>query len=194
MAMFFAGIALFFVPHLFSAFRSREAGADLRRRLGQPVYMGLYSLVSLAGFVLIVMGYGAMRPAEVLYTAPTWGRHLNYVLMPVALIALVASQVPKGYIAKALKHPMLVAVKIWAVGHLLANGELNAVILFAAFLAYAVIDRIAAKRRGDIGAGAVAQPNVMGDVISIVVGLGATVAFILWLHPILFGVPVWPPV
>ncbi|MEO0465093.1 MAG: NnrU family protein [Pseudomonadota bacterium] len=191
MTILIAGLLVFFVPHLFSSFRTRAEGADLRQSMGQLPYMGLYSLVSLVGFVLIVWGYGAARPSEVLYTAPTWGRHLNYLLMPIALVILVASQVPKGYIAKTLKHPMLVAVKIWAVGHLLANGELNSVLLFGAFLAYAVIDRIAVKRRGDLGA--VAQPNVMGDVISVVVGLGAFVALLLWLHPVLFGVPVWPP-
>jgi len=193
MAMFIAGLVLFFGPHLFSGFRSRAAGADLRQNMGQLPFMAVYSLISLAGFVLIIMGYGEMRPAEVLYPAPTWGRHLNYLLMPIALIALAAAYMPKGHIAKTLKHPMLVAVKIWALGHLLANGELNGVILFGAFLAYGVIARIAAKKRGDIGAGAVAQPNVVGDVLSAIVGLGAFAALLLWLHPILFGVPVWPP-
>lgn len=194
MAIMIAGLVLFFGVHVFSTFRSRAPGQDLQERMGFGPFMAMFSVISLVGFVLIIWGYGAMRPAEVLYIAPTWGRHLNYVLMPIALIALVASQVPKGYIAKTLKHPMLVAVKLWAVGHLLANGELNGVILFGVFLIYAVVDRIAVKRRGDIGAGAVASPSVAGDIISVVVGLGAFIAFLFWLHPILFGVPVWPPV
>ena len=193
MAMLIAGLVLFFGPHLFSAFRSRTAGSDLRERLGEGPYMGLYSLVALAGLVLIIWGYGAMRPAPVVYTPPVWAAHLNYLLMLVALIMLAAAYMPKGHMARTLKHPMLAAVKVWALGHLLANGELNGLILFGAFLAYGVIDRIAVKRRGDIGAGAVASPSLVGDVLAVAVGTAAYAAILLWLHPILFGAQVWPP-
>ena len=99
---------------------------------------------------------------------------------------------PAGHIKKTLKHPMLVAVKLWALGHLLANGELNSIILFGSFLAYGVIDRIAVKKRGDNGPPADLKPNVMGDVLSVVVGLGVYAAIAFWLHPILFGVPAMP--
>lgn len=194
MTMLIAGLVLFFGTHLFSAFRSRRSGRDLRKTLGYPLYMGLYSLVALIGFVLLVKGYGAMRPAEVLYTPPTWGRHLNYVLVPLALIALVAAYLPPGHIKRVLKHPMLVAVKLWAFGHLLANGDMASVILFGSFLAYAVIDRIAVKRRGEIGPPANVKPSLTADMIALVVGLGLSAAIILWLHPILFGVYVWPPI
>lgn len=194
MIWFIAGLVIFFGTHLFSAFRSRADGRDLRRKLGEPAFMGVYSLVALAGFVLMVWGYGEARSSSgLLYTAPVWGRHLNYILMPVALIMLVAAYAPTGHIAKALKHPMLAAVKLWAVGHLLANGETVAVILFGSFLAYGVFARIMAKRRGDFGAGAALKVNPAGDLIAIGVGLGVSAALILWLHPILFGVAVWPP-
>ncbi len=193
MVMFIAGLVLFFGAHLFSAFRSRVAAGDLREQIGYGPYMGLYSLVAIAGLVLIVMGYGAMRPSVVLYQPPAWGAHLNYLLMLAALIILASAYLPTGYIARTLKHPMLVAIKIWALGHLLANGELNSVILFAAFLAYGVIDRIAVKRRGDAGAGAVARPSLAGDGAAVIVGTGAYIAILLLLHPALFGVAVWPP-
>lgn len=192
MVLLIAGLVLFFGPHLFSAFRPRAKGRDIRKQIGEPIYMGVYGIVSLAGLVMIIMGYGEMRPASALYAPPVWARHLNYILMPLALIALAAAYMPTGYIKKALKHPMLVAVKLWAVGHLLANGELNAVILFGAFLVFAVIDRIAAKRRGDVGPKPGAPVSVAGDVGAVLVGLGATAAFMFWLHPILFGVSVLP--
>ena len=194
MIWFIAGLVIFFGTHLFSAFRSRADGRDLRRKLGEPAFMGAYSLVALTGFVLMVWGYGEARSSSgLLYTAPVWGRHLNYILMPVALIMLVAAYVPTGHIAKTLKHPMLAAVKLWAVGHLLANGETVAVILFGSFLAYGVFARIMAKRRGDVGAGAAVKVNPAGDLIAIGVGLALSAALIVWLHPILFGAYVWPP-
>lgn len=186
------GLVIFFGAHLFSAFRSREPGKDLKAKLGYGPYMGLYSLVSIAGFVLICIGYGATRGAGYLYAAPDWGRYVNYALMIPALILLVASQIPAGYIKKATKHPMLVAVKLWALGHLLANGELNSVLLFGSFLAYAVIDRIMVKRRGDNGPGPDAVVKPVNDVIAISVGLIAYVAIAHYLHLILFGVSVRP--
>jgi uncharacterized membrane protein len=182
------GLVLFFGTHLFSAVRSRAPGKDLRVKMGQGPYMGLYSLLSLAGFALIIWGYGAARPAPVLYSPPSYFAHINMGLMIFAMIFLAAAYMPTGRIKKAVKHPMLLAVKIWAFGHLLANGELNSVLLFGSFLAYGVIDRIAVKRRGDNGPGPDAPVNVMGDVGAVVVGLVAYAAIVHWLHPILFGV------
>ena len=83
-------------------------------------------------------------------------------------------------------------MKLWAVGHLLANGELNAVILFGSFLVYAVIDRIAVKKRGDNGPAPGVKPSVMGDVLAAAIGIGFWLAMLLWLHPVLFGVPALP--
>ena len=190
MLYFILGLVIFFGAHLFTTFRSREPGKDIKAKLGYGTYMGLYSLVSIAGFVLICWGFGATRDAGSLYMAPSWGRHVNLALMLPALILLVASQLPTGAIKKAVKHPMLVAVKLWAFGHLLANGELNSVILFGSFLAYAVIDRIAVKKRGDNGPATDATASVMSDVGAVVIGGGLYVAILIWLHPILFGVAI----
>tara|TARA_R110000803_G_scaffold14953_6_gene41520 strand:+ start:1820 stop:2395 length:576 start_codon:yes stop_codon:yes gene_type:complete len=190
MLYFILGLVIFFGAHLFTTFRSREPGKDVKAKLGYGPYMGLYSLVSIAGFVLICWGFGATRDAGSLYMAPSWGRHVNLALMLPSLILLAASQLPTGAIKKAVKHPMLVAVKLWAFGHLLANGELNSVILFGSFLAYAVIDRIAVKKRGDNGPARDAAASVMSDVGAVVIGGGLYVAILIWLHPILFGVAI----
>lgn len=189
MIVFVAGLIVFFGVHLFSAVRSREVGKDIKARMGEGPYMGLYSLASLAGFVLLVYGYGLTRGAGLLYTAPEWGRHVNLALMLPALILLVASQIPAGWIKKVSKHPMLVAVKLWAVGHLLANGELNSVLLFGSFLAFAVFDRIMVKRRSEPEASGAGVSSTM-DIVSVLVGTGIYVAIYLWLHPILFGVQI----
>ncbi|MEP1143641.1 MAG: NnrU family protein [Henriciella sp.] len=192
MAIFLAGLIIFFGLHLYSALRSRAPGSDIKEKMGYGPFMGLYSLISIIGFVLIVYGYGATRGAGALYVPPTWLAHINLVLTLPAMILLVASQVPAGRIKKATKHPMLLAIKFWALGHLLANGELNSVLLFGSFLAYAVFDRIMVKRRGDNGPSPDVALNSAMDAISVVVGIGVWAAIAMWLHPILFGVVALP--
>lgn len=187
-----AGLVVFFGAHLYTTFRSREPGKGLRDALGYGPYMGLYSLASVAGIALMAYGYGDMRPAALIWSPPVWTKHLNILIQLVAFIILMAAYTPTGHIKKALKHPMLVGVKLWSVGHLLANGELNSIILFGSFLAYAVIDRIALKKRGDNGPGADVQPNLMGDGLAVAIGAGVWLALLLWLHPILFGMPALP--
>ncbi|MBY9066786.1 NnrU family protein [Hyphomonas sp. WL0036] len=186
------GLIIFFGAHLYTAFRPRTPEKDLKVKLGYGAFMGLYSLVSLVGLVLIVWGFGAARPAPILYQPPVWMMHINLLLMLPAMILLVSAYLPAGMIRKAAKHPMLVAIKIWAFGHLLANGELNSVLLFGSFLAFAVIDRIALKKRGDNGLPADAKVSAVGDLAAIVVGGVVYGAILVWLHPVLFGVRVLP--
>lgn len=189
MTLFIAGLLIFFGVHFYSTFRSRDDGNDLRQKWGDAKFMGLISVISIVGFVLIIIGFGQARPSAILYTPPSWGVHVNMLLMLLALIALIASQIPAGHIKKRLKHPMLVSIKLWALGHLLSNGELISVLLFGVFLSYAVIDRIAVKRRGDMGPiNIVANP--MWDMVAIFVGLAVYAAFVVKLHALLIGVPV----
>jgi len=192
MALFIVGLVVFFGLHLYSALRSRAPESDLKTRMGYGPYMGLYSIISIVGFVLICIGYGATRGMGVLYVPPTWLAHINILIMVPAMILLVASQLPAGHIKKATKHPMLLAVKLWALGHLLANGELNSVILFGSFLAYAVFDRIMVKKRGDNGPGPDVALKPAMDITSVVVGAGIWATLAFWLHPILFGVSAVP--
>jgi len=190
MVYMLAGIALFFGAHIYSALRTRAPEKRIEAKLGEGPYKGLYTLVSIAGFVLIVWGYGAMRPAAIIWQPPVWTVHLNILIQLIAMPILVAAYVPAGYIKKTLKHPMLVAVKVWALGHLLANGELNSILLFGSFLAYAVFDRIMLKKRGDNDLPPDARVSVMGDVMAVLIGLIIWGAMIFGLHEILFGQPV----
>lgn len=189
MTLFLTGLAIFFGLHLYSAVRSRHAEYDLKKRMGYGVFMGGYSVISLIGFGLIIYGYGVTRGIGLLYSPPIWMKHVNLALMIPAMILLVASQLPPGRISKAAKHPMLLAVKLWAAGHLLANGELNSLILFGSFLAYAVFDRIMVKQRGDNGPGPDVTLDSKMDGVALIAGLGLWAAIAYWLHPILFGVP-----
>ena len=156
---------------------------------GEKRWKGIYSVLALAGFVMIVWGYGlARRDPVLLYSPPTALRHLALALMLPVFPLLVASSLP-GRISRAVKHPMLLAVKIWALAHLLANGTLHDVVLFGSFLAWAVIDRISVKRRPAALSHEPSKPSrPMNDVVAVVLGLVLYVLFVLFLHRWLIGV------
>ncbi|MCB1438743.1 MAG: NnrU family protein [Nitratireductor sp.] len=186
MLILIIGLVLFLGIHsskmLFPGFRGNVIASR-----GLNAWKGIYSLVSFAGLILIIWGYALYRPdAPDLWIPPVWTRHIALLLMAFAFIILVSSNLPTGRIKQAVKHPMLLSVKIWALAHLLANGDLASIILFGSFLAWAVWDRIAAKRRGDPLP--VAGSSLIPDVLSVVIGLALYVVFVLWAHQWLFGV------
>jgi uncharacterized membrane protein len=183
------GMVIFFAAHLFTTLRERRA--VLVARIGEGPYKGLYSLVSLAGLVLIVYGFGLWRAAgsPQLWYPPIWTKHIALVLVPIAAILIVAAYVP-SQLRTRLKHPFLTAVKLWALAHLLANGDLAGVVLFGGFLAYAVYDRIAVKERA--APIPPAPKGWTGDVIAVVGGLALFLVLGYVFHPYLVGVPVIP--
>ncbi len=187
MALLILGLILFLGIHVFSTLR--ESRAALIQRLGEGPYKGLYSVVSAVGLVLIVWGFARYRDTAYLqvWNPPHWLHPFVLALMWFSFVALVAAYAPAGWIKGRLHHPMLVGIKSWALAHLLANGDLGALILFGAFLAWAVYDRVAVKRRGD--AGAAPSAFAIGDGIALVVG-SAAYAAMFWLHPLLIGVPI----
>ena len=146
-------------------------------------------LVSLLGFVLLCWGYGRARQQPVvLWVPPVATRHIAALLMLVAFVMLAATYVPRSGIKAKLKHPMLLATKVWAIAHLLANGNLADVVLFGSFLLWAVLCFRAARQR-DRARGTVYPPGtVAGTATTVVVGLVAGLVFALWLHGPLIGV------
>ena len=190
MVLLILGLVLFLGIHSVSIV-SASGRNRLVQQLGEVPWKGLYSLVSLAGFALIVIGYGAAREAPVLlYTLPNGFRHLAALLMVPVFVLLFAAYLP-GRIQRAAKHPMLLAVKLWALAHLLANGTLADVLLFGGFLAWAVVDRISVKKRAAAGLlrpGPVLPGSKANDAIALVGGLGLYVLFVVWAHAWLIGV------
>jgi len=187
MTVLILGLVLFLGIHTLTTLR--EPRAALIGRMGEGPYKGLYSVVSAIGLVLIVWGFVRYRDTAYvqIWNPPAWLHPVVLVLMWLAFVALAAAYSPAGWIKGTLRHPMLAGIKSWALAHLLANGDLGALILFGAFLAWAVYDRIAVKRRGDEGA---ARSGVtMGDGIALVVG-SVVYAAMFWLHPMLIGVPI----
>ena len=159
--------------------------------MGEGGYKIVYAVASFAGLALIVWGFAHYRAEGMIsvWSPPPFLRHLNVALMLPAVILVVASYL-RGRIYTAVKHPMLAGVKLWAFGHLLANGDLGGIILFGSFLAWAVFDRTSLKHRADPGAPPIPVGGVTNDVIAVVVGIVAYLALAFAFHPVVIGVPV----
>jgi uncharacterized membrane protein len=188
MTLLILGLALFLGVHSTRIVADRWRSATIAR-IGEKRWKGLYSLLSIAGFVLLVIGYGAARQAPVvLYAPPAWTRHLAALLTVPAFVLLVAAYVPGNAFKRAIGHPMVAGVKLWALAHLLANGTLADVLLFGGFLVWAVLSFMAARRR-DRAAGTVyPRGPAARTAIVVVVGLLAWAVFAFALHRPLIGV------
>lgn len=158
-------------------------------RHGAAPWKGIYSLVSIAGFVLVVWGYALARSQPVvLWAPPLWARHVAGLLMVVAFILLVAAYVPRNSIKSRLHHPMVLGVKVWALAHLLANQTLADLLLFGSFLLWAVLDLRAARQR-DRASGQIHPPGTLaGTLTAVAAGLAIWALFAFGAHAWLFGV------
>jgi uncharacterized membrane protein len=184
MALLIAGIVGFLGIHLLPTFP--HVRDTLIARLGETGYKAAFGVLSLAGLVLLVWGF-AVAPVIQIWSPPPWTRWVAIVLMLPAFIFLVAAYVP-GRIKATIKHPFLVALKTWALAHLIANGDLASMLLFGSFLAYAVYDRIALKGRQPTALiGTAGRGGVRNDLIAVVLGVLFYVIFLVWLHPLLIG-------
>ena len=188
MPLLILGLVLFLGMHsvhmLAPGFRDRVVA-----RIGLRPWKGLYSLVSIAGFVLIVIGFGMARmDSHLLYAPPPWLKHLNALFTLIAFVLVAAAYVPRNHLKAKIGHPMLAGVKLWALGHLLAIGFERDVVLFGAFLVWAVAD-FAVSRGRDRAAGIVYPAGTaMGDVLAVVIGVAAWAIFAFLLHLRLIGV------
>jgi uncharacterized membrane protein len=184
------GLVLFLGIHSVEIFSPAFRGNTVAR-IGEGAWKGIYSLLSIAGFVLLIWGYGMARQEPILlYAPPAWTRHVTALLMLPVFPLLLAAYLP-GRIKAAVKHPMLVAIKTWALAHLIANGMLADVLLFGGFLVWALADRISLKRRV-VRPTPGPPPSKYNDLIAVVGGLALYVIFALWLHVRWIGVSPLP--
>lgn len=193
MLILILGLVVFLGIHSVRIFADGFRENQIAKR-GLGPWKGIYTLVAIVGLVLIVWGYGQARLDPVVFwTAPSWMNHLTALLMVFSLVFFVTSHLPAGKIKAAVKHPLLLSAKIWALAHLLVNGDLTSILLFGSFLAWAVLDRIAVKKR--VAAGKASEPvagPVKWDAIALVGGLVLYAAFAFFLHNWLFGVSPFP--
>jgi uncharacterized membrane protein len=189
MTLLVAGLVLFLGAHSVRIVADGWRTAMIAR-IGRNPWRGLYSLVSLVGLVLIVYGYGQARLAAIdVWAPPGWTRYATSLLVLPAFVLIVAGNLPGTRIRARLGHPMVLGTKLWALAHLLSNGTLADVVLFGAFLVWAVVDYGASRRR-DREAGTTYPPGTAGrDVAAVAIGIVAWVVFGYWLHGPLIGVP-----
>ena len=184
-----AGLVLFLGTHALTT--QRDLRARLIGSVGEGGYKVAYAVASAVGLALIAWGFAQYRASGMwsVWYPPTILKHINVALMLPAVILIVAAYI-RGRIYKAVKHPMLAGVKLWAFGHLLANGDLGGIILFGSFLGWAVFDRISLKRRADAGSPPIPVGGITNDIIAIVVGVIAYLALAFAFHPAVVGIPV----
>jgi uncharacterized membrane protein len=192
LAILILGLVLFLGAHVFVSRRAERA--KFIERFGDSTYKWLISLVSAAGLIVIGWGFAQYRATgwvDIWYPPP-WTRHVTVALVWPAIICITAAFI-QGRIKRALKHPMIVGVKLWAVAHLISNGDLGSIILFGSILAWAVYDRISFKFRTDDGASPLAgvlpagMSDATKDILAVVLG---TVIYLLlgfWFHPVVIG-------
>lgn len=189
MLVLIIGLVVFFAIHLVPSNVALREG--LTARFGETGYKAIFGAVSLIGLVLIVIGFAKLQlhPGKnlQLWAPPLWTQHVAAGLMLPAMVALVAAYVPSR-IHTMLMHPMLVAIKIWALAHLLANGDLASLVLFGSFLAFAVYDRISVKRRGATGPLGAKTGPWFNDVIVLALGTALYLVVLLWAHELIIGV------
>lgn len=183
MILLVAGLALFIAVHSIPSIVPLRAA--LVARLGATPYRGVFSLVALAGLVMVVWGF-SRAPFEPVYTAPSWGRHAATFAVPIALVLFAAANMPT-HIRAVLRHPMLLGLLLWALAHLLANGDLRSIVLFGGFGGYAVLDLVSAVARGKRPPPDKA-PRLAMDAAAIAGGVVAA-GLLTYFHAALFGVP-----
>ncbi len=191
MTALLAGLLLFLGTHLLTTRRALRAG--LIGKLGAQPFKGLYSLAAFAGLLLIIYGFGAYRAAGYVdvWDPPRVLRHLAMALLLPVFVLLAATYMP-GWIKAKARHPMLLAIKLWALAHLLANGDLGSILLFGGFLLWAGYAHAMMDGRERLEGTPPPAPARFGanDTIAVAVGLAAYATVALWLHPILTGVAV----
>ena len=162
---------------------------QMRARLGEGAWKGLYSVASVVGLVLVVWGYGLARQQPVvLWNPPVGMRHAASLLTLIAFVLLAAAYVPRNVFKARLHHPMVLSVKVWALAHLISNGNLADVVLFGAFLLWAVLDFRAARQRDRAQNSVYAPATAAGTGIAVVVGTASWAGFAFWAHVWLIGV------
>ena len=194
MTLLVLGLVLFLGVHSVRVVADRWRSATIAR-LGEGPWKGVYSLVSLAGLALVVWGYGLARQDPVLlWTPPVAMRHLASLLVLLAFVLLAAAYVPRNHIKNRLRHPMVLGVKLWALAHLLSNGNLADVVLFGSFLVWAVLSFRAARQRDDAAAlapGPHRHSSLRATAITGVLGVVAWAGFAVWGHSAWIGVSPW---
>lgn len=188
MLLLITGLILFLGTHSVRIYADNWRTAQISKQ-GEQTWQGIYSLLSLAGFALIIWGFGEARTAtQILWYPPVWTKHLASLLTLISFIFIAAVYVPGTKIKAKLGHPMILGVKIWALAHLIANGSVADLVLFGSFLVWAILDFRSSRRRPKIADASSVVVSGKQDIIAIIVGTVLWAAFAFYLHGMWIGV------
>ena len=188
MGMLILGLVLFLGVH-----STRIVAEGWRRttirRLGAGTWKGLYTLLSLVGLGLVVWGFSLARqqPTQ-LWAPPYFTRDVAWLLTLVSFLLLAAAYVPRNAIKARLHHPMVLAVMVWAVAHLLANGNVAHVVLFGSFLVWAALSFRAARARDRTARTLYPSGTVSGTALTVVAGTLVWAGIAFWAHGLAIGI------
>jgi uncharacterized membrane protein len=184
----FVFLGVHVLPVIFPRWRQRQI-----ERFGERSWKAVFAVVALVGLVLVCVGFGRARQLPLmLYAPPQAMDHLNALFTLVAFVLVAAAYVPRNHIKSALGHPMLLGVVVWASGHLLATGMLHDVVLFGAFLSWALPMAVWLRLRDRLAGVRYAAGTLRGDTLAVAIGMAAWVVFAFWLHRWLIGVDPMP--
>jgi len=188
MAILVLGLVIFLGLH--STRIVSEGGREKAiARIGEGRWKGIYSALSAIGLILIVWGFERARyEAPQLWTPPSGARHITMLLMLIALILLVSSHFKRSHVAVIVHHPMLWAVLLWSVGHLVANGSAADLVLFGAFLVWSIADLLSCYARDRRNGVVYPTPELRATAGAVVTGLVVYGLLLGGLHFWLFGV------
>ena len=184
MSMLIAGLVLFMAIHLIP--KAPRLRLSLVERLGAKPYRGAFSAVVLLSLVAVAWGF-SRSPFEEIYAPPAWGHRASTILVPVALVLFAAANMPTR-IRALVRHPMLLGLMLWALAHLLANGELRSVVLFGGFALFAAVEIVSAVARGK-GPPKEPAPRIAMDIAAVIGGF-IVAGLLAGFHGTLFGEPV----
>lgn len=183
MVLLYIGVAIWGLGHLIQALLP-GLRVKLMGMIGEGAYKGMFALAMVGSIVLMVFGWRAAEPVQI-YDAPSWGRHAGMLIIVIGFIFMAGARM-KTNLKRFVRHPQLTGFGLWAVGHLLANGDSRSLVLFGAMLVWAVVEIWAINRRDPKPEKLVKMP-LKGDVIPVVIG-GVMVAVLLFVHPYISGV------
>ncbi len=182
MSILILGLLVFLVVHSTRVFSDGWRTRTIAR-VGANGWKGIYSIASIVGFVLLVWGFGLAREQPTLLYAPPMAlKHVNALFTLIAFVLLAAAYVPRNHLKAAIGHPMVVGVKVWSFGHLLAAGWLHDVVLFGAFFVWSVVLFAASRRRDRRNGTTYPSGTLLGTLGSVVIGVAAWALFAFWLH------------
>lgn len=182
------GLILFLGPHSIRIFANDWRNRQISQR-GENLWKGIYSIISIVGFVLIVNGYAETRlNPQIIWLPPQWLQHTMAILLLPLFTLIIAAYLPGTKLKSWSGHPMAASVKLWGLTHLLANGTLADIILFTSFMMWGIFDYRASRKRDKKAGVQYPYLGISRDLIATIVGIILWAAFAFYLHEWLIGV------